>query len=96
MATTVVTKGSIKVNGAVSASTTSTGTLYTAPSSGYAIVNLYSSNSATVQVGSRTVTTSGTGSGGFVCYIGPSQAISVSVNSSSATVSISGVEFANT
>lgn len=89
----------LKVGGAISGSTTSTATLYTCSSTGYAMVNLYASAGVTVTIGGQIVFANGTpGSSllpgqGFV--VGPSQAVAVTVNGSGATVAISGVEFVN-
>ena len=99
-ATLVSSNTTIKVNGAVSASSGSSANLYTAPSNGYAIVNLTTINSTgttSVTVGTRTVQSisSSTAVYGQQIYIGPSQVIAVTV-SATGSAQISGVEFVNT
>jgi len=93
---------SIKINAAVSAGG-ATGTIYTAPANGYAIINIFHS-AGIVSIGTRPVSTvaganssfnvNATGGGhsktGF--YVGPGEAVS----STSNTVQISGVSFVNT
>ena len=85
---------SMLVSAGVSNATTSTGTLYTAPASGYAILNLYVQSGAVVgvEVGGNIVFDENTGFHGTI-YVGPSQAVTVFSNIGTATVSISGVEF---
>ena len=89
----------LKVSTAIAASTTSTGTLYTCSANSYALINLYSSNAVTVTIGGQTifaaVSPSSTNFPGTGYVVGPSQAVAVTVNGTSATVTITGVEFAN-
>lgn len=99
----------IKVNGAVSAtaSRTSTGTtnLYTAPSTGYAIVNVHinqgGSSNGTVDVNSIAAVTyiSATQRDVQGIYVGPSQVIRMNhvevSGGTTRTVTVTGVEFIN-
>lgn len=86
--------GGTQVNAAVSNSV-STGTLYTAPADGYAIVNLHVTTGATdLAVGGRAIYDAApTGTNLFGVMVGPSQAVTIS--GSSKSVQISGVEFKN-
>lgn len=86
----------IKVNGAIATSQTSgggaTSVNYTAPATGYAIVQAYASGTA------ATVTVAGIAVGqGTGIYVGPGQQIVASASAgTSSVVSISGVSFVNT
>jgi hypothetical protein len=98
-ATLVSSNTTIKVNAAISnASSVSGTTLYTAPANGYAIVNLTLSASAgttSATVGNRTVfQVAATATGYQQIFIGPSQALQISLATGSGQVS--GVEFVNT
>ncbi len=100
-ATLVSSNTTIKMNAAVAANTSAAGstTLYTAPASGYAVVNLYmsaSTGSVTVTVGGRTVASiAATNTVSYQSvFVGPSQALACSIGTG--TVAISGVEFVNT
>ena len=102
-ATLVSSNTTIKVNGAVAATSVagSSGTLYTASSNEYAIINVYYDGAGTITftVGGRIagpVTTNATSLQGI--YVGPSQAVAWSSNTTelSDVVQISGVEFVNT
>ena len=102
--------GGIKINGAVSASGTANNStsaaFYTAPATGYAIVNVSYTNTGSgaiqVLVAGRKVLfpTSGNISGpqnsAFNIYVGPSQAVTCfAAVSTTITVEITGVEFIN-
>jgi len=84
-----------EINAAVSNSRTSTGTLYTAPATGFAIVNL-----ATFGGGASTFTVDGrrvhVGTESYVqgIYVGPSQVLAVTIGGGE-TAQVSGVEFVN-
>jgi len=108
MATTVVTGTTLKVNGAVNGAfgggLTSSGTLYTAPSTGYAVVQLgkvTTSGNITFTIGGRQVmvqTGTAAAFGGFAFYVGPSQSVSWSsstLESTSGSIYCVGVEFIN-
>lgn len=92
----------LKVNGAVSATMSGSGTLYTAPASGYSVIQLgTTSNSVwTITIGSRNVaigySTNGSGSAVRTFYVGPSQAVAATLTSGSGALEASGVEFVNT
>jgi lipoate-protein ligase B len=86
----------IKIQTAISNSTTS-GTLYTCPANSYAIVQVsYNGNSADVlSIGGQDLVKSGN-SGQFTgIYVGPGQAV-IYMPNISGTGKISGVEFKNT
>lgn len=99
----------LKVNAAVSNSVSATSTLYTAPSTGSAWVNVSMSGTGTgtVTVGGRTVavhsnTLSSLGKSSALTtssfpaiYVGPSQALAFTLNSGAVTAVCSGVEFIN-
>ncbi len=96
----------IKANAAVSATGTSGATLYTAPSTGYAIINVClsvnnSTNVLNITVGTRIVLQFQTGATvaapGVTYYpimVGPSQVVGLS-GGGGGTVVISGTEFVN-
>lgn len=85
----------IKISAAVSATTTTTGTLYTCAANSYAILNIHSVGAISYTIASRVYTMTA-GQPPVQIYVGPSQAVAVTVNGSSATVSLTGVEFINT
>lgn len=98
-ATLVSSNTTLKVNAAVSNSSSVNGTtLYTAPANGYAVVNLTLSATAgttTAAVGTRTVlAVTATGTVYQQIFIGPSQALVITLTTGSGQVS--GVEFINT
>lgn len=104
-ATLVSSNTTIKVNGAISAGNAVgaiSGTLYTAPSNGYGIVNFRSNGSANITsltIAGRTFTNSLTGTQIlYALYVGPSQSLSwtSSTGLSANTVEVFGVEFINT
>jgi hypothetical protein len=87
-----VSKSSIVISAAISASG-SGGTIYTAPASSYALVNLYVSGSGvTVSVGGQQAFVS-SGSSSFQLVVGPSQSIQIS--GAALPCYVSGVLFAN-
>lgn len=79
----------IKVNGAVSARSVGAGTLYTAPATGYAILNVTLESSGTLTLAGRTILVLSTTQ---LIYVGPSQALACT----SGTFNATGVEFVNT
>jgi hypothetical protein len=93
---------SFKVNAAVSASTAATGTIYTAPAGGFAILNMHLTNPAlsgiVVTVGSKNVLVSSLVEVFRTIYVGPSQAVAVPTNGGPGTsvIGVSGVEYTNT
>ena len=97
-ATLVSSNTTLKVNAAISASTSISATLYTAPANGYAIVNLTASSSAggtTITIGGRNVISVTTATVlGQTAYVGPSQSVVATIGTGNAQ--ISGVEFVNT
>lgn len=96
-ATLVSSNTTIKVNAAVSANNSSTsGTIYTAPANGYAIVNILNSNAAnTVSIGGQLVISAVLINPSNIFYVGPSQAITYAAGAIN-QIRISGVEFVNT
>lgn len=102
-ATLVSSNTTIKVNAAVAGSgSSSSGTLYTAPANGYAIIHWgttsYSSGTYTIsidglQIGSLTTSQLLQPAGGF--YVGPGKSVTYT-NSGSVTIVVKGVEFINT
>lgn len=104
-ATLVSSNTTIKVNGAISAGNSfgqSSGTLYTAPAAGYAIVHIIkatSSGNLSISVGGRTISAAATAPNTFLnLHVGPSQAVSwsSSVGETTNIIQILGVEFINT
>jgi len=97
--------GSVSVNGTFVSNLSGTLNLYTAPSTGYSIVNLHVANSATPGTvtffcNSKTCATNATANANltilYSLYVGPGQVISVSASGSGGSnVSIYGVEFIN-
>lgn len=91
-----------KISAAVSASRTSTGTLYTCPAASYAIVRINENTSAGTTSwtldGRSIVPLTDTGSPGLkkidVLYIGPGQALVCTIGTT-ATCTVVGVEFVN-
>jgi len=90
----------IQVQAAVSASSGTVGTLYTAPGSSYAIVNIFingGTSGSFITVGGQKVA----GPGSFsnlniqTIYVGPSQALAL-VGANVTEFDVSGVEFKNT
>lgn len=105
-ATLVSSNTTLRVSAAVSATGSTPGgggttTLYTAPSTGYAIVQLRATAVTTlgeIVVGSRVIATYTAASTSPITnvFIGPSQTLQVSSTGSNAiTVVASGVEFSN-
>lgn len=104
-ATLVSSNTTIKVNGAISAGNSLgqiSGTLYTAPSNGYGIVNFRSVGSANITsltIAGRTFSTNITAAQIiYSIYVGPSQSLSWTSSAGLAanTVEVFGVEFINT
>lgn len=85
----------IKINAAVTGSGTS-GTIYTAPASGYAILNvrLSGSNQGITVGGIQTITNQAATSTPYTIYVGPSQAVAVTTDSTG-SVQVTGVSFIN-
>lgn len=108
MATTVITKSSLKVSGAISASTSGTATLCTANANSYIIANLWLPvltsipANLTVQVANKTalqITAGAVVRGSLsntTIYLGPGDSIAVTTNTGAVLVEISGLEFINT
>jgi len=94
-ATLVSSNTTIKVNGAVSATTTFSATVYTAPANSYAILNLFTNSSFNGQilVGGQIVANGA--SQIYTIYVGPSQSVST-LFQTTGTMYISGVNFINT
>jgi len=94
-ATLVSSNTTIKVNGAVSASTSISATVYTAPANSYAILNLFTNGSfnGQVLVGGQIVNTGASQIN--TIWVGPSQSVST-LFVSAGTMYISGVSFINT
>jgi hypothetical protein len=86
---------SYKVSGAVAATSSGSATLYTAPASGFAIINVYcSAASQTVSVGGQQIFAAPSGGGALgPVYVGPSQAVECVAGGN--PVRISGVAFTN-
>ena len=108
-ATLVSSNTTIKVNGAVAAGnagSVSSGTLYTAPSNGYAIIHIYkeaTGGNAYFTIASRQLNTAATTAllpvnTGMAFYVGPSQVVAwaSSTLESANVLRIWGVEFINT
>lgn len=104
-ATLVSSNTTIKLNAAVSAGNTNgqtTGTLYTAPSTGYAIVHILkatSSGTLSISVAGRTIYAAATAGASFYNFhVGPSQSVSwaSSTGEIGNTMQVLGVEFINT
>ena len=103
-ATLVSSNTTIKMNAAVSASSTATfgNTMYTAPANGYAIVNVNKAGgvgNATITVGGVRINTATASPLAYQSiYIGPSQSFAWSSGAAEAAgmITISGVEFVNT
>lgn len=91
---------SIVVNAAVAASASTNVTLYTAPATGYAIINVSpqgAAATASILVGGKQVCNfdaSALQRTAVQIFVGPSQAVSMQSHSAG-TVDISGVEFIN-
>lgn len=86
----------IKVNGAIDSSITSSATMYTAPANGYAIINAVITSStagASIAIAGNTLISSVLGYP-VVLYVGPSQSVVGSISTSGA-MNINGVEFIN-
>lgn len=107
-ATLVSSNTTLKVNAGISAGNSfgqSSGTLYTAPANGYAIVHLSklgTFGAVLFTIGGKNATTAATAafaSNSYpALYVGPSQSVSWSGGSSEGanTVNVNGVEFVNT
>ena len=102
-ATLVSSNTTIKVNGAVNTSRSSTGAIYTAPSNGYAIINWFLDITVTgancsISDGSIVLYSSSTTDGqAYGYYLGPGLSLSLSIGGgASATAYLRGVEFINT
>lgn len=104
-ATLVSSNTTIKVNGAISAGNSlgqSSGTLYTAPAAGYAIVHILKATSTgnlSISLGGRTIYPALTAATTFYNFhVGPSQSVawSSSTGETSNIIQILGVEFINT
>ena len=100
-ATLVSSNTTIKVNAAVNTSRSSTGNAYTAPSNGYAIVNIFldqtnnAGGNCSISDGSISLGFNDTTIFGY--YVGPGLSISLTIPLfSAATVYLRGVEFVNT
>lgn len=96
-ATLVSSNTTLKVNAAISATTSFSGTLYTAPANGYAIVNLSGSSSGgttLISIGGRPALSTTGFIIGQTAFVGPSQSVTAAIGTGIA--SISGVEFVNT
>lgn len=103
---TYSTNTTLKVNSAIANNRSTTGNLYTASSTGYAVVMIGYSGSTLNTVGSISIggmivfsvsATIGTPTvylGQF--YVGPSQTVAITVTSGTFIVSVAGVEFINT
>lgn len=89
----------IKVNAAIAVTQNTVTSLYTAPATGYAIVNIWITNGSlvTLTLGGLTLLSNpGTDALTFYSvYIGPSQALAISVNAGGRAVNVTGVEFIN-
>jgi hypothetical protein len=87
-----------KVNAAVSATRSTNGTMYTAPSNGYAILNYYIStnNAGDITVASNVAANgvSGAPQKGTI-YVGPSQVVAAANIAGTTGINLSGVEFVN-
>lgn len=83
----------IKISGHVEATTNSTGTIFSCTSTQYAIVQVYVSATATIQIDNKTVHVFGATGSLQGIYVGPSQSFQVSANSG--TVDTTGVIFIN-
>ncbi len=109
MQASVSNNTTLKVSGAVSATGSNIGTLYTCGATGYALINISITTAAnlTVSIGGRIVLalvgTAGVGVGTPATnaglssagfVVGPSQAVAITAWSTG-TVTISGVEFIN-
>lgn len=101
-ATLIGNNVTVKINGAVSNSASATSgatTLYTAPATGYAIVNLFCTafgSSGTFTVGGRVVHSfTGVSTVPIVVYVGPSQVVQITATGAANTGVISGVDFVN-
>lgn len=86
-----------KVSAAVSVSSTTTGVKYTAPATGYAIVQVWwSATTGTPTWAIATGKTAPAASTAFTTlYLGPSQNLEVVTNASAVTFYVAGVEFVN-
>lgn len=102
-ATLVSSNTTLKVNAAVSYSNpalATSGTIYTAPANGYAIINLLvaASGSMDIQIAGRRINNTLTINPAQQFWVGPSQSVTWSsgVSQSAGAVQASGVEFVNT
>jgi hypothetical protein len=112
MATTVITKGSMAISSAVSAtvSTSAAAILYSCPANSFAVLNISitaSAASGSITVDNRTVavwssgnlfplTTTTTNGMGFTIFVGPSQDVRIISAGANNTAVASGVCFINT
>lgn len=99
---TIKTSAAVSATKSVNTSGTSTDTLYTAPATGYAIINLFvtafASTQLVVSIGGRTVLIStAVDSQSRTFYVGPSQSVVATVTGAAGltTVVTSGIEYIN-